>query len=165
MLASGCGGGGDITDPLDEELIPGVTLSASVVELDVTEATGSRIKMVSAEVALQNTTAEPIEHSYPGGCPVRMRLYRQSDNALIYDQTLFPCNVSAVQSFTLPAQGAKSFTSGARFPWEVAGDSIPPATYRATAVFRVTGLDPVEIEAGTYRVPTCNLTSLVPSCQ
>ena len=107
-------------------------------------------------MVVRNTTNETVEYNYPAGCPVRFRLYDLTTDALVYDQTANGCNVTTVAPLPLGPQQSRTLTSGTRFPWEVSGDSIPTSvTYRATAVLRITGENPIELEAGNYRIPTC----------
>jgi hypothetical protein len=92
-------------------------------------------------------------------------LYDLTTDALVYDQTLHGCNVTTIVPFTLGPQQSRTFTSGTRFPWEVSGDSIPTnISYRATGVLRITGENPIELEAGSYRIPTCVVVGISMVC-
>jgi hypothetical protein len=164
LLAVACAGAEDPVTPDDDTVLSGVSVAASVIEVDGTAGTGSRVKRMSVDVTLTNTTSSSIEYSYPAGCPTRFRLYRESDDALVYDQTALPCSVSTTASLTLAPFQARTLSSGGRFPWEISGDSLAPGNYRVTGVLRITGEEPIELEAGTYRLPLCSTVSNATVC-
>jgi hypothetical protein len=74
----------------------------------------------------------------------------------VYDESRFECVADNLIDFTIGPFGTFQLASGARNPWEVSGDSLAtPATYNAAALVRVVGQSPIEIDAGTYRLPFC----------
>jgi hypothetical protein len=150
-IAAACGRDSDIVDPGDggnNNVLGGLVLSA--VMDDVTPW------FLSARVTLTNTTAAAIDRTYPAGCPVLLRLYRESDQALVYDEGQRPCVVTTPIGFRVEGQASTVLASGTRFNPTVAGDSIPAGTYRAAVLLRITGMNPIEIEAGTYRLASCD---------
>jgi hypothetical protein len=142
-LAVACGGD-QAAGPADGA-VDDLALAAAVVEI----ADG---RMVSVQAFLTNNTSGDIAVSYPAGCPVRIRLYRQGDDALVYDEAGFPCSFAVTATLTLSPGQTRTLTSGGRFPWTVSGDSIPVGPYRATGIVRIIGENPVELEAGTYHL-------------
>jgi len=150
-LSAACGNEGEIVDPGstgDTSVLGGIVLSAVMV--DVTPW------YLGAQVTLTNTTDLKLERSYPAGCPVLLRLYREPDQTLVYDEGRRPCNVTTPIAFEIDAQATAVLSSGTRFNPTVAGDSIPAGTYRAAALLRITGFNPIEIDAGTYRLARCD---------
>jgi len=141
-------GGTDAAGPAPPgNVLDGVAYTASVEILD---------KLVVLRVTLTNTTTGAITRSYPAGCPVRIRLYRLTDNALVYDESQAPCGSTTPVSVTIAPQQSASLTSGPRYRCTIAGDSLPtPATYFAAALVRIVGMNPIELDAGTYSIPKC----------
>lgn len=138
----------------DGELFDGLELGATVVHI----AGGGSIPpgtILAVEVSLRNTTSATIEKSIPAGCAVRARLYLGNDNP-VYDQTVLPCNVSTTIPLIVAPGETKHLSSGTHFPFAIEADSVPAAIYRATAVLRITGENPIELDAGTYRLPHCS---------
>jgi hypothetical protein len=86
---------------------------------------------------------------------VRLRLYRESDQVLVYDEGRMPCTVTTPVGLRIDAQATVVLTSGNRYNPSIAGDSLPPGMYRGAALLRITGLNPIEIDAGTYRLARC----------
>jgi len=147
-------GGGDAAGPSQPgNVIDGVAYTATVEEVVHFATT---VKQVTIRVTLTNTTAATVTRSYPAGCPVRMRFYRMTDDKLVYDESQFPCGTTNTVSVTIGPKQSATVASGTRNPWEIAGDSLPvPATYYAGAIVRIVGMNPIELDAGTYRLPRC----------
>jgi hypothetical protein len=139
--------------PDQQEAIEGLDLSAEVVRINTGGAFANGM-ILSVQVNVTNTTSQTVSRTMPAACAVRVRLYLQ-DTDLRYDQTTFPCNAETVVPLVLSPGETKSLTSGSYFPINILADSVPAAFYRATAVLRITGENPVEIEAGQYRLPNC----------
>ena len=167
LSVTSCGGdGGAITGP-DGQAIEGVDLSASVNRI-VSNA-GANIYLVAGQVTLTNTTASAITLHYPAACPVRMRLSEASGNgAIVYDESSLPCNFAAAVDVTLQPGASTTLASTPRFPWDVAGGTtcisdegvvgpacVPPGVYIASVILRITGENPIELDAGDYRLPRC----------
>lgn len=151
LVAAACGSEGEIVDPTNggnASVLGGIALAASMV--DVTPW------YVSAQVTLTNTTDAPMQRTYPAGCPVLLRLYREPDQALVYDEGRRPCGVTTPIPFGIDALGTATLSSGTRYNPSVRGDSIPAGTYRAAVLLRITGYNPIEIDAGTYRLAFCD---------
>jgi hypothetical protein len=104
----------------------------------------------SVIVTMQNTTGATLTRTYPAGCPVRVQLYRLSDNARLYDETRWACDATPVATITLPGFSTTTLSSGVRFPGNVAGDSLPLVAYTVRAVVFTEGAASVIINAGTY---------------
>jgi hypothetical protein len=158
-LVLSCGGGdGDITDPNGPgggggQVFGDIAYVASVAEI---EHTLTEVKQLSVQVDLTNQTGEQLARAYPAGCPVRVRLYRPLDGALVYDESRTPCTAENPVDFTIGPHGTVQPASGPRNPWFVHGDTIAaPATYNAAALVRIVGQNPIEIDSGTYRLPFC----------
>jgi hypothetical protein len=149
-LAAGCANEGGVAEPSGDgsELLGGIAVSASPADVSAW--------FVTIQVTLTNTTASAVERSYPAGCPVLIRLYREPDQVLVYDEGRRPCAVTTPIAFRLDAQESFVLTSGARYNPSVAGDSLPAGRYRAAALLRITGLNPIEIDAGSYRLAHCD---------
>jgi hypothetical protein len=147
-------GNDDPVDPDENTTLSGLDLSASVVFI----AGGGSVpagSILALEVEFANNTSAPIEVHYPAGCGVRARLYLVGNDNLLYDQTLFPCSIETTVGLTIPSGETRTLSSGTTFPYVIQTDSVPAGFYRATAVLRVTGGNPIEIEAGQYRLPNC----------
>jgi hypothetical protein len=155
--ALACGKGGDIVDPGEggPTVLDGVALSAEVVEI-IHDATS--VTQLAMQVRLTNTTSQLIVRSYPSGCPVLMRFYNPLDLSLAYDEGQRPCLVTTPVEIRLQPQESIMLTSGVRFPWQITGDSLAAGAYYAAALLRITGVNPIEIDAGIYAIPHCEET-------
>jgi hypothetical protein len=165
-LLAATGGACDNDDPVDpgaQTSINGIELGASVTNI----AGGGELDpgmILALSVTLRNTTSAPIVVNYPAGCPVRVRLYLPGNDDLLYDQTVFPCDVTTTIPLTVGAGQTRTLSSGTAFPWAVQADSVPAGFYRATAVLRIAGQNPIELEAGQYRLPNCPDPSRPATC-
>lgn len=151
FAAGSCGASADgegLTGPVEE--IDGVRYTARVEEI-LAETT----RRFAVFVTLTNTNPESVTKTYPSGCPVRIRLYRQQDNKLQYDETKVACSVTSPASFSLAPGASQSLQSGVRWPPDVLGDTLVAVTYNVRAVVTTEGTRVVEVEAGAYRVPSC----------
>ena len=156
VLATAClACGGD--EPVDPNglSIDGLALEASVTNIAGGGTTIPPGSILALQVSLRNTTNTAIQVHHPAGCAVRARLYLPGNNNLLYDQTLFPCEDEVTVALVIPAGETKTLTSGTTFPYAIQADSVPGGFYRAVAVLRITGEDPIELEAGQYRLPNC----------
>jgi hypothetical protein len=126
----------------------GIKYTAEVQDI-VSGSSGAR--QFAVVVTLQNLTSSTKTRTYPATCPVRVRLYRSSDNFLAYDETLRSCSPTPTSTITIPAQGTSTLTSGVRFPATVAGDSLATGqtTYTVRAIVTTEGDKEVLIDAGT----------------
>jgi hypothetical protein len=167
LVAVSCGDdGGVITGP-DEPAIDGIGLAASVNLIPANPAAG--IYLAAGQVTLTNTSESALTLHYPAGCPVRMRLTETGANGtIVYDEASIQCNVATAVDLTLQPGASTTLASTPRFPWDVAGgsvciidegvagpDCIPPGAYVASVILRIIGEDPIELDAGTYRLPRC----------
>jgi hypothetical protein len=152
VMCASCGK--DSVSPGLDETVNGLALHASVVPVFGGGALGD-IPMLSVGVDITNTTNDPITLHYPAGCPVRIRLYQAGNDNLVYDQSLFPCNYDVIVPLALAPGQTRSLSSGDFFPWVVGQDSVTPGYFRAVAILRITGEEPFELEAGSYRLPRC----------
>ena len=162
--AVACGRGGDIVDPNGNGGTPvlnGLALTAQVIEV---EHEMTSVIQVTMRVTLTNTTDAPIVRSYPAGCPVLMRFYHSLDLSLAYDEGRRPCSVTTPVSFSVQPQESITLTSGLRFPWEILGDSLGSGAYYAAALLRVTGINPIEVDAGVYAIPHCEQVGIQTVC-
>jgi hypothetical protein len=123
---------------------PGIVYSASASE---TLIDGGYRLLVT--LSIENTTVAPVTLTYPATCPIRIRLYRPSDNALVYDETRVPCASDESATLTLSPQTTRSLGSGFRRMGAIMGDSIVVASYRVVAVPRTEGARVLEISAGS----------------
>ncbi|HYV99094.1 MAG TPA: hypothetical protein VE967_16680 [Gemmatimonadaceae bacterium] len=111
---------------------------------------GGTAPLLSVVATLTNTTGAPQMRTYPAGCPVRILLYRQSDNTLVYDERTRDCAPEPTATVTIDPLATADLQSGIRFPATVAGDSLPFATYKVRAAVMTEGAKQVLIDAGTY---------------
>jgi hypothetical protein len=163
LTAMACGRGGDIVDPGDggPTVLDGIALSAQVVEV-IHDATS--VTQLTMRVTLTNTTNQVLVRNYPAGCPVLMRFYHPLDFSLAYDEGQRPCTVTTPVEFRLEPQESMTLTSGLRFPWEILGDSLGSGAYYAAALLRITGSNPIEIDAGTTSIPHCEQVGISTIC-
>ncbi len=153
MAVIACGEQGGVFDPGGgDELVAGLSASAEVVEI-LHEFTQE--KQLTLQVSLRNRSTAPITVFYEAGCPVRVRLYRPQQVVPAYDESRLACPVTTLVPVVVAANSTQTLTSGTRFPWVIHGDSLERGTYRATAVARLLGDAPIELAAGTYRLPNC----------
>jgi hypothetical protein len=155
-----------VTEP-DGEVIEGIGLAANM-SLIVSNAEAN-IYLVAGQVTLTNTAETAITLHYPAGCPVRMRLTEPGANGeIVYDESSLPCNLAASVDVTLQPGASTTLASTPRFPWDVAGGStcisddgvvgpacVAPGSYVASVILRITGENPIEVDAGNYRLPRC----------
>lgn len=106
--------------------------------------------LVSVVVTLQNTGSGAQTRTYPASCPVRILLFRQTDDALMYDERRRDCSALPTATITIDGQSSKQLQSGVRFPGSIAGDSLPFTTYNVRAAVLTEGSKTVLISAGTY---------------
>ena len=126
------------------EVIPGVSITASVA--------GGDAGFLIASVSFNNRTREPVQVHYPAGCPVRLQFYRRGRSAPVFDEGGFPCDVATIVPFEIPSLTTRDLVSGFRSPNTILGDSLTPGQYDVIAILRITGEQPIEIEAGTVRL-------------
>jgi hypothetical protein len=103
-------------------------------------------------VTLQNNTGAVQTRTYPAACPVRIQLFRLSDNALLYDETRLPCDKTVTATLTLIGLGSTTLNSGVRFPGTIAGDSLPLVTYTVRVVVLTEGTSSVVLNAGSFNL-------------
>jgi hypothetical protein len=106
--------------------------------------------LVSVVVTLQNTGTASQTRTYPASCPVRILLFRQADDVLMYDERRRECGSTPVATITIDGLSSKQLQSGVRFPSSIAGDSLPFTTYNVRAAVMTEGTKTVLINAGTY---------------
>jgi hypothetical protein len=142
-LAMACSSVEDVvvTEPT---LTPGLVYSASTTELRI-DAGYSLLVTLSIE----NTSTAPITLTYPASCPIRIRLYQPSDNALVYDETRVACASDGEATLTISPQDSRSIGSGFRGMPRIVGDSLPFAIYRVFAVPQMEGAAVFEVPAGS----------------
>lgn len=148
VLVSTAGCGTDPSGPKTE--YDGVKYTASVNTIQ----SGMSLTQFAVLVKLENMTTATVTRTYPAGCPVRVRLYRESDGRLVYDETSRPCSFTEPATITLPSRTTHTLTSGPRLPGTVLGDSLPVATYTVRAVVTTEGTTHVEVLAGSYAIGT-----------
>ena len=115
---------------------------------------GQSLTQFAVLVTLENMTTATVTRTYPAGCPVRVRLYRQVDGRRVYDETLRTCDFTTSATITLTSRATQTLTSGPRLPGTVLGDSLPVATYIVHAVATTEGISLVELPAGSYLIGT-----------
>jgi hypothetical protein len=144
--AAGCG-----TDPVGPKTeYGGVKYTAAVNTIQ----SGMSLTQFAVLVTLENMTTATVTRTYPAGCPVRIRLYRDSDGKRVYDETLRTCAFTNPATLQLTSRATFTLTSGPRLPGTVLGDSLPVATYIVHAVVQTEGTTVVEIAAGSYLIGT-----------
>lgn len=101
-------------------------------------------------VTLENTTGGTLTRTYPATCPVRIKLYRASDQALLYDESRRDCDMSITATLTIGGRETAQVSSGVRFAQNVLGDSLPSTTYNVKALVLTECTKTVLIDAGQY---------------
>jgi hypothetical protein len=158
--AAACGGSASGSGPTGtNNQYAGVAYSATVEEIPAVTT-----RRFTVMVTLRNTTGQTVTRSYPAGCPVRIRLYRLLDGALVYDESDIECAFADPTTITLAPGESRTLQSGPRWPPAVVGDSLPASTYNVRAVLKTEGTEPVEISAGAYRIPDCRETETQTIC-
>lgn len=142
IAVAGCGTDG--TGPQTD--FDGVRYSATVSTIQ----SGQSLTQFTVLVTLENLTTATVTRTYPAGCPVRVRLYRQADGARVYDEVLLTCSVTTPATITLTSRESKTLTSGPRTPASVLGDSLTAGTYIVHGVAQTEGATFVELNGGTY---------------
>lgn len=148
-LLTGCGWSLP-SDPKHQTAFDGVKYTA--VTNEITHPQGGLQFIIVA--TLENTTNASVTRTYPAACAVSIRLYREADDALLYDETRRECNTTPTVTVTIAAHQTVELSSGVRFPSTLAGDSLPFTTYNVWAVPRSEGTRVFEIRAGTMRLRT-----------
>lgn len=110
------------------------------------------VPLLNVIVTLQNTGGGTQTRTYPAACPVRVQLFRQSDNALLYDETRLPCDQTVKATLTLLGLASTTLSSGVRFPGTIAGDSLPLVTYTVRCVVLTEGTANVVLNAGSFNL-------------
>lgn len=140
-----CGSMGDSTSPEDEATPVAVEYSMTSSEFLPHSELPPNLLLV---MGLRNVSAATVDRSYPAGCPVRIRIYRTLDSALLYDETRLACALTDPASMRLVAGESRTIGSGFRQMTQIMGDSIPCGTYRVVGVPQTEGSKVIEVEAG-----------------
>lgn len=143
--AVACGSVGESTGVDPEVSAPALTYQMEGSEFQPSGALPPNLLVI---MSAQNGASVPIETSYPAGCPIRLRIYRQLDSALLYDETQLACAVPSPVSFRVQPGETRSIGSGFRQMTQIMGDSIPCGRYRLVGVPQTEGTKVIEIEAG-----------------
>jgi hypothetical protein len=128
----------------------GVRYTATVSTIQ----SGMSLTQFAVLVTLENMTTTTVSRTFPAGCPVRIRLYRQADGRLVYDETQRTCDFTTTTTIQLQSRETHTLTSGPRLPGTVLGDSLSSATYSVHGVAATEGATMVELAAGTYLLTT-----------
>jgi hypothetical protein len=141
----GCGSVGESTgvDPDAQPLELNYSMEPS--EFQPSSALPPNLLLI---MTVQNGATVPIERTYPAGCPVRLRIYRQLDSALLYDETKVACTVDTPVTFLVQPGESRAIGSGFRQMTQIMGDSIPCGHYRLVGVPQTERTTVIEIEAG-----------------
>ena len=146
-VAAGLGCSTDVAAPPSN--FGGIQYTASVA--GVSAGTG-HVPLLNAIVTLQNTAGVVQTRTYPLSCPVRIQLYRLSDNALMYDESKLPCDMTTTGTLTIPGLASTTLSSGVRFPGNIAGDTLPLVTYTVRVLVLTEGTKQVLINAGSFNL-------------
>jgi hypothetical protein len=144
-MAAGCGWGLP-SEPKEQTTWGGVKYTAETRIL--TQSNSPQVQF-TVVLTLQNTNRTSVTRTYLAACPVRIRLYRQANNQLVYDETRRACGSTTQVEITLNADERRDLSSGVRLPASVAGDSLAFATYIVKAVPTTEGDNVFEVNAGT----------------
>ncbi len=136
----------------------GTTHGDIVYTATVNEVTSSTSRQFSVSVTLRNTGNVTATRRHPVGCAAVIRLYRFSDNALLYDESKRPCPSTDSATVTIPAGSSVQLSTGLRFPMTIT-DSLPTTRYRVRAVMRTEPGNPFEVVAGDYQMPDCQVST------
>lgn len=143
--AVACGSMGGSTGPAEAEEIPAVTYTMEGTEFLPSSQLPPNLMIV---MSVENEGSVPVEKSYPAGCPVRIRIYRDLDDTLIYDETKLGCSNSDPATFRVLPGETRTIGSGFRQMTQIMGDSIPCGRYRLVGVPQMEGDEVIEIPAG-----------------
>jgi len=124
-----------------------IRYTAAVQDISGT-TTGSTAHQFSVFVTLTNKIGASQTRTYPVNCPVLIRLYRQSDQTIVYDETRSRDCSTTTATVTIPGTGTAQLQSGVRFPSVILGDSLPKAVYNAKAALLTEGSQFLIIDAG-----------------
>jgi hypothetical protein len=142
-LSCGSLGGSTGVEPTEEE--PAVSYEMAGSEFLPSSNLPPNILVV---MSVQNDGAVPVDKQYPAGCPVRLRVYRNLDDQLLYDETRLPCTVEGSATFRILPGETRSIGSGFRSMTQIMGDSIPCGRYRLVGIPQMEGGTIIEIDAG-----------------
>ena len=142
-VAVACGSDEIASGDQQPTLTPGLSYSAETSEI---RFDGGPSMLVT--LSISNASLAPITLTYPAGCPVRIRLYRPSDNVRVYDETRVPCGLTTPASITISPQATRSLGSGFRGMTTIVGDSLQFTVYRVMAVPQTEGANIIEVPAG-----------------
>jgi len=159
LVVAGCGSDGP-SGPSGA----GVTINGVFYSATVTEVVHSTSRQFSVTVRLENRGNDEARRNFPVSCPVRVRLYRQLDGKLVYDETKLACASSDLATLAIPAGQQYTLSSGIRFPATIAGDSLSTTSYIVKAVAQTEGTRLVELTAGTYTLPKCEQSGTQTVC-
>ena len=103
-------------------------------------------------VRVTNATNAPADLTFPDGCKVLMRVYRdESRRSLAYDMTqVFGCTM-AIEEFRIAPGTVREFDAPTISAAAILGDSLPNGTYYISAVLRPNG-KLFELDAGSAQL-------------
>jgi hypothetical protein len=150
LFAVACGDDDDATGPTPtQELVDGVLYTARVDLIQNVLYPNKAPAFFQIVATLQNQRGVALDRTFPAACPVRIRLERDYDDVVVYDETRRPCDAEPLALLSLPPRGTQSIASGMKVMESFRGDSIPVGTYNVFATLSTEGDKPVVVRAGT----------------
>ena len=103
-------------------------------------------------VHVTNATTAPADLTFPDGCKVLMRVYRDAARrSLAYDMTRVMGCTMAIEEFRIAPAAVREFDAPTISAATILGDSLPNGTYYISAVLRPNGKR-IELDAGSAQL-------------
>lgn len=103
-------------------------------------------------VRVRNAASVPQDLTFPDGCKVLMRVYRdQARQSLAYDLTRVMGCTLAIEQYRIAATQVREFSAPTISAATILGDSLPNGTYYISAVLRPNGKR-LELDAGSAQL-------------
>jgi hypothetical protein len=150
LFAVACGDDDDATGPTSNTAsADGIVYSARVDLIQNVLYPTKPPAFFQITATLTNRRAVMLTRTFPAGCPVRIRLERDADNAVVYDETRRPCADAPSTVVNVEPNLQRTISSGMKVFDSFRGDSIPEGTYTVFATLQPAGASPIVLRAGT----------------
>lgn len=151
-LAGGCAdNGAERTGPQPGRPLEGVAERGGLEYAATVQVMESFPVQLAGTVTITNTTDERQEVTFPDGCVVLLRAYRQEGSEPVWDQASDIACTMALVDVALEAGESREFRSPTSSAADVLGDRLPDGSYRIAVYLRPEG-EELEIFAGTVEL-------------